>query len=376
MALSFDRLVNPTMVAAIGPDSLRRLIAGIAPDLAAPASDKEDDAAALARWLRDVPPEENSGFFERLYSIIRILNQEDLQQILSDRGFPPRPGTPLGEVIVDLALKAPDALDEMSAQASVSEAHSAKVFVTYRRSGAAIRLPKLTPAKIRTLEQACQSALEGVGHGKYCRVWSSMDGDNLALVVAYAASLRSKRVISRADSAELQTNRLPRDAVVLISPDCLELRIAAGSSREREIFAAAVGQLLAASSSQFACTDVFDLDAICKKAFAKKLKQLEGNDFASVSLVQVVLIRRDDLHTHLTVRARDIFEFASSEGFDLDEYEPKRVVFEFVPAERRGRLRWKIEIKGGDSCRCTAPWSNDTVAKILKELGLLRAPRS
>jgi hypothetical protein len=370
MALSFDRLVSPDLVAAIGPSPLRRLISAVAPSLVAPVASPGDDASDLAEWLREVPPEAHQELFERLHSIAHLLEQDDLQHTLADKGLAVGDGRPLGEILVDLTLSALETVESLSAQASVAEAHHAKVFVTYRRPGAAIKLPKVLPATLRAIERACQVELERSGHGRYCRVWASADGDCVALVIAYAAALQSKRVISRVDSAELHTNRAPRDAVVLITPDTRELRVSAGSSRERAFLVAAISPIICGDGPAFHNANAFDLDVICKASFARTLRKLSGADFGSASLVELVLIHRDALRTRIALHASDVLELAKEQGLELDRFEPKRAVFAFVPAD--GRRRWKITIKGADSKKCTAPWSEQTIQSILKELGILR----
>lgn len=371
MALGFDRLINPTTVANVGPAALRRLVSNLAPDLVIPRATESDDVAALANWLRSIPPEEHSALFERLHTVIHLLDQRDLQQSLTNRRIPLSPDKTLGETVIDLAISTPNVLDELSAQASVAEAHSAKAFVTYGRVGAASPVPKLTPEILRKVEDACRHSLEDAGHGRYCRIWQSIDGRNTALVIAYAAGLRSKRVISRADAAELQTNRSPRDAVVLLARDGRELRVSAGSSHERDFLTTAIASGLFGEGARFESAAAFDLEVICKRSFAKKLQRLTGNDFASVTLIDLLLVRHDDLRTRITLRSRDVLALAEEQGLDLGQFEPKRAVFEFVPAERRGRRRWRIELKGSDTRKCTAPWSNDSVDGILAELGIV-----
>ena len=372
MTLGFDRLITPTTVASIGPEPLRKLVVKLAPGLAVPAAKQKDDPAALAVWLRTVPPEEHSDLFQRLHTIIHLVDQEDLQQSLTDRRVPMSPDQTLGEIIVDLALSNPALVDELSAQASIAEAHSAKAFVTYRRTKTALSLHKLTPAIFQKLENACRTNLDQAGHGRYCKAWHSIDGENTAFVIAYAAALRSRRVISRSDSAELQTNRSPRDAVILLSPNGREIQVSAGSGREREFLASALAISLFGDGTSFENADALDLEVICKKPFARKLEKLTGDDFASVALVELVLVRHDDLRSRITLRSRDVLALTDEQGLDLGHFEPKRALFEFVPAERHGRRRWRIELKGADTRKCTAPWSNETVDGILAELGVLR----
>jgi hypothetical protein len=375
MPISFDHLISPSGVAEIGPDEIRKLVSRLAPSLKPPAAGSQDDAAVLAKWLGDVPPEEHSDLFEYIHAIVHVLAQEDLQQILSARQIPLPPKGPLGAVVAEIAIKSPETLWALSAQASVSEAHSAKAFVTYRRPGGSVYSSKLTSAKRQLIEKSCRSALEKSGNGRYCRVWDSPDGHNTAVVISYGAGLRSRRMISRADSAELQTNRAPRDAVVLVTPDCHEIRVSAGTGREREIFVSTVGAVLCGENTKFDCAEAFDLEVICAKHFAQKLAALRGDDFTRASVVELVLIRRDELGTRISLRAKDVLELAREEGLDLAQYEPKRAILEFVPAERRGRRRWRIDLKGADTRRCTAPWSQEALDRILEELGILRRPR-
>jgi len=374
MPVSFDHLISPSVVADVGPDEIRRLVSGLAPSLKPPAAGRHDDVAELAKWLGNLPPEEHSALFERIHAIVHVLVQEDLQQILSARQIALPPKVPLGAVVAGIALTSPETLWALSAQASVSEAHSAKAFVTYRRPAGSVYSSKLTYAKCQAIEKACRSALEKSGNGRYCRVWDSMDGHNAAVVISYGAGLRSRRMISRADSAELQTNRTPRDAVVLVTPDCREIRVSAGTGREREIFVLAVGAVLCGENAKFDCAEAFDLEVICAKHFAQKLATLHGDDFTKASVIELILIRRDELGTRISLRARDVLELAREEGLDLAQYEPKRAILEFVPAERRGRRRWRIDLKGADTRRCTAPWSQEALDSILGELGILHRP--
>jgi len=303
-----------------------------------------------------------------------VLAQDDPQQILIGRQISVPAGTPLGTVVADLTIQAPDTLFALSAQASVSEAHSAKTFVTYRRSDTASYDSKPTRAKIQMVEKLCQSALEDSGHGRYCRVWDSTDGPNVALVIAYGAGLRSRRMISRADAAELQTNRTPRDAVVLITPGCQEIRVSAGTGRERDLFVSAAETAFCSPKTKFKCTEVFDLEVIGTVSFAKKLGRLQDDTFTKAALVELVLIRRDELGTRIVLRSHDVLELVREEELDLEQYEVKRAVLSFSPAEGQGRRRWRIDLKA-DARKCTAPWSQEMLDGILDELGMLRKPR-
>jgi hypothetical protein len=373
MTLTFDRLVSPTVVGEIGPQSVRTLLTHHAPALTVPAGGKRDEAAELAAWMRDLLPEEHPTLFEHLHAIVHLLSQEDLQHTLTSRGLSLPPGQPLGEALVQLAISTPEVLEELSARASLSEAQTAKTFVTFRRtSSKTFRTPPLTPEVLRRLEHACQGALEGAGHGRYCRIWPSVEGKESALVIAYAAALRSKRVISRADSAELQTNRFPRDAVVLLSEDGKQMRVSAGTSRERELFATAVGSALLGADGHFESAETYDLDVICTKAFEQKLKRLQGEDFSAVSLTDLLLIKRDHLGTRVTLHSPDVFETSKDQRVHLDQFEPRRAVLQFLPADARRRRRWRIELRGSDTRKCTAPWSDRSVDALLGELGLLR----
>jgi hypothetical protein len=373
MNINFDRLLTPTAIAKIGPEPIRKLVAAIDPSLRIPAAGKNDAVADLAKWLRALPPEDHTALFEHIHAILHVLDQEDLQQILIGRQISVPTG-PLGAVVADLAIKAPDTLFALSAQASVSEAHSAKTFVTYRRPDTASYDAKPTRAKIEMVEKLCQSALETSGHGRYCRVWDSADGPNVALVIAYGAGLRSRRMISRADAAELQTNRTPRDAVVLITPGCREIRVSAGTGRERDLFVSAAEAAFCSPKTKFKCTEVYNLEVIGTQSFAKKLARLQGETFSKAALAELVLIRRDELATRIVLRARDVLELVREEGLDLGQYEPKRAVLEFSPAEGRGRRRWRIDLKAG-ARKCTAPWSQEMLDAILDELGLHHKPR-
>lgn len=374
MNINFDRLLTPTAIADIGPEAIRKLIAALDPSLKLPAAGKNDAPADLAKWLRALPPEHHTSLFEHIHAILHVLAQEDPQQILIAKQIPVPAGAPLGAVVVDLAIKAPDTLFALSAQASVSEANSARTFVTYRRSDTATYDAKPTRAKIQMVERLCLSSLEASGHGRYCRVWDSADGPNTALVIAYGAGLRSRRMISRADSAELQTNRTPRDAVVLITPGCGEIRVSAGTGRERDLFVSAAEAAFCSPKTKFRSTEVYNLEVIGTKSFANKLARLQGETFTKATLVELVLIRRDELGTRIVLRAQDVLELVRGEGLDLDHYEPKRAVLSFSPAEGRGRRRWRIDLKS-DARKCTGPWSEGTATEILDELGMLRKPR-
>jgi hypothetical protein len=373
MNINFDRLLTPTAIAGIGPEAVRKLVAAIEPSLKVPAAGKKDAPADLANWLRTLPPEDHTKLFEHIHAILHVLDQEDTQQILIGRQIPVPPGATLGAVVADLAIRAPDTLFALSAQASVSEAHSAKRFVTYRRSDTASYDAKPTPAKIQMVEKLCQSGLETSGHGRYCRVWDSADGPNVALVIAYGAGLRSRRMISRADAAELQTNRTPRDAVVLITPGCREIRVSAGTARERDLFVSAA-EAAFCPKTKFKCTEIYNLEVIATESFAKKLARLQDETFTQAALVELVLIRRDVLGTRIVLRAHDVLELVREEGLDLEQYEPKRAVLSFSPAEGRGRRRWRIDLTA-DTRKCTAPWSQEMLDGILDELGMLRKTR-
>lgn len=374
MNINFDRLLTPTAIADIGPQAIRKLAAALEPSLRIPAAGKNDAPADLANWLRALPPEDHTALFEHIHAILHVLAQDDPQQILIGRKISVPAGAPLGAVVADLAIKAPDTLFALSAQASVSEAHSAKTFVTYRRSDTATYDAKATRAKTQMVEKLCQSALEASGHGRYCRVWDSADGPNTALVIAYGAGLRSRRMISRTDAAELQTNRTPRDAVVLIAPGCQEIRVSAGTGRERELFVSAVAAAFCSPKTKFECTAVYNLEVIGTEPFAKKLAKLQGETFTKAALVELVLIRRDELGTRIALRAHDVLEVVREHGLDLDQYEPKRAILSFSPAEGRGRRRWRIDLKS-DTRKSTGPWSQKVLDGILDDLGMLRKPR-
>ena len=374
MNINFDRLFTPTAIADIGPEAIRKLAAALEPSLRIPAAGKNDVPADLAKWLRALPPEDHTALFEHIHAVLHVLAQDDPQQILIGRQISVPAGTPLGAVVADLAIKAPDTLFALSAQASVSEAHSAKTFVTYRRPDTASYDAKPTRAKIQTVEKLCQSALEALGHGRYCRVWDSVDGSNVALVIAYGAGLRSRRMISRADAAELQTNRTPRDAVVLITPGCQEIRVSAGTGRERDLFVSAAEAAFCSPKTKFKSAEVFNLEVVGTKSFANKLARLQGETFTKASVVELVLIRRDQLGTRIVLRAQDVLELVREEGLDLEQYEPKRAVLSFLPADGQGRRRWRIDLKA-DARKCTAPWSQEMLDGILDELGILRKPQ-